>query len=243
MTSELSKSWIWEHINELRKRLLYALLGLIVGILISFIFTNYVIAYLAKPVGGLEVLQAIEITENIGVYMRTALFSGLILSFPWVVLQLLKFIIPGLTEKERKWVYFIIPISFLLFAGGVAFAFYIMLEPAIDVMTEFLGVVTTLRVKSYMDFVINLLFWIGIIFEFPLLVFILARFGIVNAKGLLKGWRVAVVLIALLAALITPTVDPVNMALFMIPLMVLYLLSILLASIAGKHKKKQLEGE
>lgn len=243
MQNELSKSWVWEHIKELRKRLFYALIGLVLGVVISFVFTEKMIAFLTLPVGGLESLQAIEVTENVSVYMRTALLSGFIIALPWILFQLLQFIVPGLTDKERKWIFLGIPLAFALFAGGVAFSFFIMLQPAIRVMTEFLGVVTTLRVKSYMDFALNLLFWIGLSFEFPLIVLILARVGLVKAKGLLKGWRIAVVVIAVLAAVITPTVDPVNMALFMVPLFTLYLISILLAALAGKKRSEKKEGE
>jgi len=243
MENELSKSWVWVHIKELRQRLFYALIGLIAAVLVSFVFTEKIITFMTQPVGGLENLQAIEVTENVSVYMRTALLSGFIISLPWILFQLLKFIVPGLTEKEKKWIYLGIPMAFVLFAGGAAFSFFIMLQPAIKVMTEFLGVTTTLRVKSYMDFALNLLFWIGLSFEFPLIVLILARLGIVKAKGLLKGWRIAVVVIAVLAAAITPTVDPVNMALFMVPLFTLYSISILLAALAGKKLGGNSEGE
>jgi sec-independent protein translocase protein TatC len=243
MNEEFSSSWIWEHVNELRKRLFYALIGLIVCVLGSFAFTEQIIQFMTRPVGGLDALQAIEVTENVSVYMKTALLSGFIISLPWILFQLLKFILPGLKEKEKKWLFSAIPLASLLFVGGVAFAFFVMLTPAIQVMTEFLDITTTLRVKSYMDFVTNLLFWMGVIFEFPLIFFVLAKLKIVNAKGLLKGWRIAVVLIAVLAAMITPTVDPVNMALFMIPLFILYLLSILLAAIAGKNRSYTTEGD
>ena len=101
-----------------------------------------------------------------------------------------------------------------------------------------LGIQTMIRIKSYFSFVTNLLFWIGISFEMPLIVYVLARVGLIKAKVMLKGWRVAIVVIAVLAAIITPTSDPVNMAIFMIPLFVLYLLSIGLAAIAEKQRAK-----
>ena len=229
---------IWEHLDDLRKRLLYALIGLIISVVVSFIFTEDIIGFLAIPIGGLQKLQAIEVTENVGVYMRVALLSGFILSLPWILLQLLKFVVPGLTISERKWLIIAIPFATLLFVTGVGFAFFIMLPAALPFLTEFLGIQTTLRVKSYIDFITNLMFWIGVSFELPLVMFILARLGIVSAKGLAKAWRIAVILIAVLAAIITPTVDPVNMALFMLPLFVLYLLSILLAGVAWKSRNK-----
>lgn len=243
MAENLTKSWIWGHLTELRRRLFYALLGLIVAVLASFFCTEHLIAYLTIPVGGLGNLQAVEVTENVAVYMRIALLSGFIIALPWILYQLLIFVIPGLTSKERKWITIGIPLAGILFIAGVAFAYFIMLAPAIQIMTEFLGVEVRLRVKSYIDFITNLLFWMGVIFQFPLLIFLLARLGVINSRQLLKGWRIAVVLIAILAAAITPTIDPVNMALFMLPLLILYILSILLAALAGKNRLQKAEGE
>ena len=223
---------ILDHLEELRKRLFFALMGLVICLIISFFFTENIILFLSRPAGGLENLQAIEVTENVGVFMKVALLSGFTLSLPWILFQIMKFVIPGLTRTEKKWLFLSIPFATLLFILGIAFAFYVMLPSALPILTQFLGITTTIRVKSYIDFIINLMFWIGISFELPLIVFILARLGIVNAKSLLNGWRYALIAMAILAALITPTVDPINMAIFMLPLFLLYLLSILLAKLA-----------
>lgn len=223
---------ILDHLEELRKRLFFALMGLVICLIISFFFTENIILFLSRPAGGLENLQAIEVTENVGVFMKVALLSGFTLSLPWILFQIMKFVIPGLTRTEKKWLFLSIPFATFLFILGIAFAFFIMLPSALPILTQFLGITTTIRVKSYIDFIINLMFWIGISFELPLIVFILARLGIVNAKSLLNGWRYALIAMAILAALITPTVDPINMAIFMLPLFLLYLLSILLAKLA-----------
>jgi len=223
---------ILDHLEELRKRLFFALMGLVICLIISFFFTENIILFLSRPAGGLENLQAIEVTENVGVFMKVALLSGFTLSLPWILFQIMKFVIPGLTITEKKWLFLSIPFATFLFILGIAFAFFIMLPSALPILTQFLGITTTIRVKSYIDFIINLMFWIGISFELPLIVFILARLGIVNAKSLLNGWRYALIAMAILAALITPTVDPINMAIFMLPLFLLYLLSILLAKLA-----------
>ena len=129
----------------------------------------------------------------------------------------------------------------LFFLGGVVFGFLVMLPAALPFLTNFLGVETNPRLSSYINFVTNLLFWIGISFEMPLFVYVLARFGVVTAKSLLKFWRQAIVLIAILAAVITPTVDPVNMALMMSPLIVLYFISILFAWFARRGRADQSE--
>lgn len=234
MESEEKPMKITEHLEELRQAILKSLLGLAVGVVVSFFFTEEVIDFLAKPVGGIENLQAIEVTETISVYMRVALMSGLIIALPWIFYQLFKFIGTGLKQTEKKNLYIAIPFAVIMFVGGAAFAYYITLPSAMKFFMEVLDVEVTLRIKSYFGFVINMIFWIGCCFELPLIVSILARLGIVNAKMLIKGWRIAVVVISVLAAVITPTADPVNMAIFMLPLLGLYLLSIGLAAITQK---------
>ena len=111
-----------------------------------------------------------------------------------------------------------------------------MLPAAIPFLVSFLGVKTTPRLSNYIGFVTNMMFWIGISFELPLLVFIMAKLNFVNAKMLAKQWRIAVVVIAVVAAVVTPTPDPVNMSLMMAPLMVLYVLSIFFAAVARRGK-------
>ena len=221
-----------EHFEELRVRLLISVIALAITTLISFAFAQYLLRFIAIPIGGLEKLQSIEVTENISVFMRVSLLSGVILAMPVIVYQLLRFILPGLTTKEKRWVGIAVPSASVLFAGGVLFAYYVMLPPAIQFLTTFLDVQTAPRLSNYMSFVINIMFWIGISFESPLLIFILAKLHLVTGKGLLKQWRIAIVVIAVIAAMITPTVDPVNMGLLMLPLIILYFLSVLLAFMA-----------
>jgi len=221
-----------EHFEELRIRLLISVIALAITTLISFAFAQYLLRFVAIPIGGLDKLQSIEVTENISVFMRVSLLSGVILAMPVIVYQLLRFILPGLTTKEKRWVGIAVPSASVLFAGGVLFAYYVMLPPAIQFLTTFLDVQTAPRLSNYMSFVINIMFWIGISFESPLLVFILAKLHLVTGKGLLKQWRIAIVVIAVIAAIITPTVDPVNMGLLMLPLIILYFLSVLLAFMA-----------
>ncbi len=235
-TTEAPSMTLLDHIEELRKRLLVALISLAVGVVVSIFFGEKEVQLLTIPIGGLSQLQSIEITENIGVYMRVSLLSGVILAFPMVFYQLLMFILPGLTPREKRSVIVAIPFATFFFVGGVAFAYFVMLPSALPFLINFLGVTTTPRLSSYISFITNLLFWVGVSFELPLLVYVIARFGLVTPGGLLKYWRQAIVIIAILAAVITPTVDPVNMALMMLPLIVLYFISVLFAWIANRNR-------
>lgn len=243
MTEEAEKLPLTQHLEELRGTLLRSLLGLIAGVVVAAFFVNPILDFFTLPIGGLQNLHAIEITETMSVYMRVALLGGLILALPWIVLQILLFVGKGLKENERKNIYLALPFIAILFLTGVAFAYYVMLPASLGFFKNILAVTTSIRIKSYISFVTNLLFWIGVSFLIPLIFFILAKIGVVNAKMLLNGWRVAVVAIAVLAAVITPTGDPINMLIFMLPLFVLYLLSILLTALAVKRPKTKAEKE
>jgi len=229
MADDSLLSGLYPHFQELRSRLLKALIALIICVLISFLFTDRIIDFLVIPIGGLQNLQSIEVTENISVFMRVALLSGFILALPIIAYQIVAFVVPGLEPNEKRWLFTSIPFIVILFLGGVAFTYFIMLKAAIPFLIGFLGVQTVPRLSNYMSFVTNLMFWVGVSFESPLVILILAKFHIVNARLLIKGWRIALVASAALAAVITPTTDPANMGLLMAPLMGLYLLSILLA--------------
>jgi sec-independent protein translocase protein TatC len=222
------------HLDELRRRMLRAFLGVLLTTVLSFVFTRQLIDFLASPIGGSQALVSIEVTENIAIYMRVALLSGLVLGMPIILYEILSFVLPGLKGNERKWLLWGVPAASLLFLGGVAFCWFVMLPAAIPFLVNFIGITTHVRPANYFNFITTLLFWIGVSFEMPMVVALLAKLKIVTARQLLKAWRYALVLIALLAAVITPTVDPLNMGLVMAPLCMLYLVSVLLASLVGR---------
>lgn len=225
-----------EHIDALRKHLMRALIVLIITTSISFIYTPSIIDFLAKPVGGIQALRAIDVTEPVGVFMRVALLSGFTLALPYITLEIWLFIAPGIKRKSRIISLISIPIAATLFFGGMAFAFFIMLPVAVPYLINILGIPAELRPSSYVRFITGVMFWIGVAFEFPLIVYILAMLGIVKAKILKNQWRLAIVIIAIISAAITPTVDPVNMGIVMGPMIILYFLSIILAYIAERSR-------
>ncbi len=238
MTNQQPEASIWQHVDELRSRLVKAMGALVITTLASVFFLGqYVVALLAVPAGGLNTLQAIDPTEGIGVYMRVSLLTGFMFALPLIVYQILAFVVPGLYESEKRWLFLAIPTATILFASGVAFSYFVMLPAALPFLLNFL-VKTNPRVSTYVDFVTNLMFWIGISFEMPMVIFILAKFGLVTPAMLAKQWRYAIIIIAVMAAVITPTVDPINMSLLMAPLFAIYLLSIVFAMFA-RPKEKQ----
>ncbi|MGD8405074.1 MAG: twin-arginine translocase subunit TatC [Anaerolineales bacterium] len=230
---------LWDHIEALRHHLLRSLLALAVGVGISFIFTQPLIHYLATPIGGLEELKAIEVTESIGVYMKVALLSGVVLALPYIAFEFWLFAAPGLRPRSRSFGLIAIPLATLLFVGGMAFAFYVMMPAALPFLLNFMGIQAELRPASYYNFVTGVMFWIGVSFEFPLVIYALTAIGFIKPKILAEQWRLAIIIIAILAAAITPTVDPVNMTLVMGPMIVLYFVSIGLSRIAYRGRIRQ----
>lgn len=218
------------HLDELRRRLMVAVIALVVGTALAFLLAPQILAFLTVPIGGLEELQAIELTEPIGVYMRVSLLAGAILAMPVIVYEVMAFVVPGLLPHEKRGLFIALPFIFLFFLAGAAFAYYIMLPVAVPFLASFGGIQGNFRISSYISFTNRMILWVGVAFEMPLIIAALARLGIITPQALRKGWRIAVVAIAVVAALITPTVDPVNMAIVMLPLLSLYLLSIVLAT-------------
>jgi sec-independent protein translocase protein TatC len=204
-------------------------------------FARRILDLLAVPVGGINELKAIDVTEPISVFMRISLLSGFAIALPYIAFEMWLFIAPGLKKDSRLFSLSALPIAVLFFLGGMLFAYKIMLPAAIPFLVSFMGIPTELRPSNYVRFVTGIMFWIGLAFEFPLVIFVLARIGLIQAKLLIEHWRLAIVIIAILAAAITPTIDPVNMALVMGPLIVLYFLSIALAYLAQRGRSSTLE--
>lgn len=220
------------HVIELRQRLIYSLAAVGIGTFLAFALTDAVLTVLASPIGGLENLQVIRVTEPVGVWFRVALTVGIILASPYVIAQIWVFIVSGLRSSERRAVYLLFPFALILFLTGVSFAYFVMLPVAVPFLTDFLGLNAKPTLEDYIGFVTNVLLWVGISFEMPLIMFALAKLGIVNSAMLSRNWRIAVVLVAVLAAVITPTPDPVNMGIVALPLLILYGLSVILTRFA-----------
>jgi sec-independent protein translocase protein TatC len=239
-----ARASLWDHVEALRMHLLRIVIALAVGVGISFYFTIPLMEYLAMPVDGLENLQAIEVTEEIGVFMRVALTSGIAIMLPYIAFELWLFAAPGLRPRERKMGLFGIPLATLLFLGGMAFTFFVLLPAALPFLGNFTTISQFWTAREYFKFVTGLMLWIGLFFEFPLVIYILTSIGFVRPQILLQQWRLAVIIIAIIAAAVTPTVDPVNMGLVMLPMTLLYFISIGLSyfAYAGRRRREEQSG-
>ena len=234
-----------QHLGELRRRLFICVIALLVGSAVSFAFFEHIVEILVKPAEDLGIgtggeLIYTEVTELLTTAIKVSFVSGLVLASPVILFQVIMFIAPGLTGRERRYLFGFMPAALLAFAGGVAFAYYVLTPPALHFLLTFGGdvAVPMIRISNIINLMIRLLFWMGLAFETPLVMYLLASLGIVSAQGLGRFRRYWVVVAFILAAMITPTVDPVNQALVAGPLLVLYEVGILLARIAGRGRKK-----
>ena len=241
VTEKEVRDQLWEQVEAFRMHLLRSIIALSIFVIAAFWFAEPAMAFLSEPVGGLEKLQAIEVTEEIGVFMRVAMTIGIAVAFPYIAFEFWLFAAPGLRPREKKLGLVGIPLATFLFLVGMAFTFYVLLPTALPFLGSFTSISQFWSAREYFSFVTGLMLWIGGFFEFPLLIYVLTAMGLVNPKFLADQWRLAIVIIAVLAAAITPTVDPVNMGLVMIPMILLYFISSGLSYLAYAGRNKNAE--
>lgn len=223
-----------EHLGELRDRGIKAFVALFLGTIVGFAFAAPGLDFLRTPycelveAGASCQFQLLDPTGGIMIYFRVALLIGGILAIPMITYQVMAFIIPGLTKKERRLVFMSIPAISLLFLIGVVFSWLVLIPPALTFLNGFLPDLfrPDWTADGYLSFTTSLIFWMGVAFETPLVFFVLSILGIVTPDALIKNWRIAIVGASIAAAFITPTIDPVNMFLVMGPLLTLYVISI-----------------
>lgn len=233
------RTMLWDQVEALRAHLLRSVAVLAAAVIASFWVSEPIMGFLSEPVGGLQNLQAIQVTEEIGVFMRVAMSVGIAVAFPYIAFELWWFAAPGLKPREKKMGLAGIPLATLLFLTGMAFTFFILLPAALPFLGGFTKISQFWTANEYFAFVTGLMFWIGIFFEFPLVIYVLTSIGLVKPRVLVQQWRLAVVIIAILSAAVTPTVDPVNMGLVMLPMILLYFVSIGLSFFAYAGRKQE----
>ena len=230
---EQQKLTVLEHLEELRQRLIKTVIGVAIATVASFIFTRQLLMILKLPAGDIQFIT-IEATEGFSTYFKVAFYSGLALATPVILYQAIMFLTPGLTRHERRYIKYLLPGALFCFVLGVVFAYYIALPPALRFLIPFLSEIATpqIRIGNYISFVTTLLFGTGAVFETPIVIFFLAKLRIVNYRMLSKNRKYALLGAFVVAAVITPTPDPVTQSLVAIPLLLLYEAGIWLARIA-----------
>ena len=241
MARELS---FMEHLGELRRRVVICVIAVLAGSAASFVFYEEIIELLSRPAYDLKGSQGIElvfieITELLTTAVKVSFVAGFVLALPVVLYQVIMFVAPGLTGRERRYLFLFLPMALVAFACGVAFCYFVLIPPALRFLLGFSDVAEPLiRISNFVNLMVRLLFWMGVAFETPLIMYMLAQLGIVSARQLSRFRRVWVVLAFLLGAIITPTFDPVNQTLVAGPLLVLYELGVLLAKLADRSRRR-----
>ena len=238
-TVEETRMTIWEHLAELRKRLLISIAAVFAGFLGCWFFRqplfNIVQAPFLQFVAEGEKLSFISLTEPFLVYMKVSALAALILTSPIVVAQAWMFISPGLYKKERRYALPFIFFASLFFLGGCVFAYYFVFPVAckffLSMGSDFKQDV---RINDYFSLFSKMILAVGLVFETPILAFFLARLGIINHHFLLQKMKYAVLIIFIISAIITPTPDVVTQTLLAVPMLGLYMISILIAWIFGR---------
>jgi len=236
-----------EHLEDLRKRLIYSLLALFVGLIPGAIWATDFFNILTKPVTqylpkGQNKLAFFKLTSPFMVYMKVAFLIALFVAIPLIFLQIWYFVAPGLYQKERKYVWPFVFFSTFFFALGAAFGYFIVFPYAcrffLQIGQDFQAVIT---IDEYFSLMLRLLLGIGAVFEMPTLIFFLSRIGVVSSRWMLKRFKYAILVVFIIAAFLTPTPDPINQSIIAIPMLGLYSLGIVIAFFFGKERVERKE--
>lgn len=227
-----------EHLEELRWRLIYSIIGVIVGSIIAWIFIDFLVDVVllkpAKDSGAL--LQNLKPFGQLFLYMQIAIMVGIIISIPNIFFQLWQFISPALHKHERRYILWIVIFSSICFLGGIAFAYFVMLPLTLQFAAQFgsASIKNEFAIDEYMSIITSVMLAAGLIFELPMLSFFLSKLGILKPSFMKKYRRHSIVIIMILAAFLTPGADPVSQIVLAVPLVLLYEVSILVSKFSQK---------
>lgn len=241
----------FEHLGELRKRIIYSLYAIGAGAFIGVFLAQKFIGFIVKPMT--DALSSAHLDAKL-IYTHPAgylnmiitlgVYLGVVLASPIVLYQIWLFVAPALYKHERSAITGFLFSTVFLFLGGIAFGYFVTLPYVLKFLVSFQGpVVPMISINEYFDLILTILLGIGLIFELPILIFFLSLFGIVTPKFLWQNFRYAILIIAVLAAIITPTPDAQTMLVFMMPMVVLYFVGIGVSAFVVRKKRLKLEAE
>jgi len=233
---DLERMGLLEHLEELRDRILYSLIAFFIAFVACWTFAKPIYNFLSKPIYLFlkegEKLAYTSVTEPFMLYIKVAALAAVFIASPFILYQVWSFVAPGLYKTENRMVGPFIFFGSMLFLAGGAFAYYIAFPFAVQFLLgmgeDFEAVIT---VNNYLSFLMTIVLGLGVMFELPTVIFLLSRFGLVTPRFLMRNFRWAVVIIFTVAAVITPTPDVVNLCVFALPTIVLYLVGVAVAAI------------
>jgi sec-independent protein translocase protein TatC len=234
---------VLEHLGELKRRMLRVAVVFLVFTIVAAVFYNQIFDFLRQPAEkALENAEGqiifTQVAEAWGAAMKVAVILGFIATAPYFLFEVTLFLRSGLEPHERRYLYFFFPFAALSFAAGVWFGFVMLIPPAINFLLTFGSELATPfpTIGSYVGLLITLSFWMGLIFELPIVMFFLVKLDVLKSSWFIKQWRWMVLFAFVLGAIVTPTFDPVTQSLVAGPVIVLYLTGIVLAKVAERGK-------
>jgi sec-independent protein translocase protein TatC len=241
----------FEHLTELRKRIIYSLYAIGIGAFIGVYISKYVINYITKPI--IKALTDAHLSAELvythpagylNTYITLGVYIGIVLASPMVLYQIWLFVAPALYKHERSAVTGFVFSTVFLFLAGIAFGYFVTLPYILKFLVSFKGPISNIKpmitVNEYFDLVLLILLGLGLVFELPILIFFLSLFGIVTPKFLLKNFRYAILIIAVVAAIVTPTPDATTMLIFMAPMVGLYFVGIAVSAVVTRRRERRL---
>lgn len=236
-TNDVEMSFL-DHVEELRWRIIYSLIGIVLFTIIAWIFIDPLVEIiLLKPAKDANAsLQNLRPFGQLFLYVQVAIIAGIVASLPNIFYQLWKFIAPALHKRERKYILWIVFFSTFCFLAGIAFAYFIMLPLAMKFAAQFgsEAIKNEFAIDEYMSIIISVMLAAGVVFELPMVSFFLSKLGILTPSFMRKYRRHAIVVILILSAVLTPGADPVSQVILAVPLVLLYEISIFISKISSK---------
>ena len=232
-----------EHLGELRTRLLISIGSVVVAFVAAFAFQERILGWLARPLPDDKTLITLGVTEPFFTAVKVSLYAALAVALPILLYQLWSFLAPAFEEHTQRVVSMFVLLGTGLFAGGAAFAYFVLLPRALGFLTDFNSQFYDIEIRAsyYYGFVTMVVLGMGLVFEMPIFMLALVRLRVVTAAQLRRNWRMGVFLVVLVAVLL-PTVDPVSLAFEVVPMLALYGLSVALATVMEKRWDRAYEG-
>jgi sec-independent protein translocase protein TatC len=240
--SDTERMPLLTHLQDLRRVVVACVLSMLAASVVSFVFVDKFLYIVLKPINDLGMtLVYTGVTEGLFFKFHVSLLAGLVAASPVLLWQLWRFLVPALYPTERGYVARLVPVSVLLFFGGVAFAYFTVLHFMtyflIRTAPEFNAMIT---VSSYLSFALGVVIPFGVIFEFPLVVYFLAKIGVLKAEHLVKYRKYSIVAAFIIAAILTPSPDPFTQILVAVPMLFLYEAGVIVARIVGRNRRLKL---
>jgi sec-independent protein translocase protein TatC len=238
----------FEHLSELRKRIINSLISVAIGAGIGWFVAPYFVTWITRPMikalsdAGLD--KKLVYTHPAGylnLLITLSIYLGLVIASPWILYQIWLFVAPALYKHERSAITGFLFSTVFLFLAGIAFGYFVSLPYVLRFLISFHGpVVPLISINEYFDLILMILLGLGLVFELPVLIFFLSLFGIVTPKFMLKNFRYAILVIAVLAAILTPTPDATTMLVFMAVLVALYFLGVGVSWLVVRRRERRL---